>query len=208
MSAANSHFYYGYAHFYYCVIHTFITALQFGKREPVEKVVEKVMTKTLFYIVLALLYTVYSSCEMGTQRIQNKQKSNNLTEKCIVEFIIDDDIKLCYLSKSSYFEDDLYERPRIITINGLTSIEGIDEMTGTGFMSVSPNKKYLMLYKIGFSFIFEDSTKFYEKYSHLIVDINQHEVVQELYAKNCDGFWSEQDEWINAVDSSIIFPNK
>lgn len=114
------------------------------------------MIKTLLYIVLTLLYTFIISCEARIQRSLNKQKSSNLNQKCIAEFFIDNDTKLCYLSTSSHFIEHLYERPRIVTQSDLISIKGIDEMTGTGFMSVSPNGKYLMLYKIEVSYLNEE----------------------------------------------------
>jgi hypothetical protein len=164
------------------------------------------MIKALCYIVLILLNTFFIACETGIQRISNNQKNTTLNQKCIAEFFIDKDTKLCYLSNSVLFAEDIYERPRILHKNDLIPVKGIDEATGTGFMSISPHKKYLMLYKIEVSCLNEECTKVFEKWSQLIVDIQQRKVVEYLSENQCEGFWSRQDEWISIVDSSVIFP--
>ena len=160
------------------------------------------MNKLFTYIII--ITTMFLSCKFANN--ENKQNISHHKNKysCVKKIEIDESRYLCYQRKDSML-NNLYNEPYIVERTIQYKIEGIEEDVGTGFWSISPNKKYLMLYKIGFSFISEDSTKFFEKYSHLIIDINQHEIVKELYANDCDGFWSENDEWIRNLDSVIVF---
>lgn len=135
------------------------------------------------------------------------EKSHELKSfSCIEQYVIDSTIALCFSQYFDTIENVNYNFPVVIKNGSFYTIDGVDSFYNFNFISFSPHKKYLMLSKIGYSYIFENNSKFFEKYSQIIIDLKKVKVIEEIYGNNCDGFWSINDEWINAVDSNVVFP--
>lgn len=123
---------------------------------------------------------------------------------CDITFVIDNSKTICFTQYFDKLDNRIYYFPQIVENGVIYKIDGIDSYYNINFIGISPKKKYLMLSKIGYSYIYEDNAEYFEKYSQVIVDIKNHKVLDELNGSNCDGFWTINDEWLNS-DSTIIF---
>lgn len=115
-------------------------------------------------------------------------------------------VKSCKLSFSEYNEEfKLYKKPFILKGGKKYKIQGYDNENYSGgqILSMSPNKKYIVLDYISKGYVDDGLNKtLHENYLCVIVDITKRKVVTELQG-DCGGSWNKQNRWVN--DGKIIF---
>lgn len=102
-------------------------------------------------------------------------------------------------------EFQMYQKPFILMGKKKYKIQGYDNenYSGGSILSVSPNKKYIVLDYISKGYVDDGTNKtLYENYLCVIVDVSKKLVVKEMQ-EDCGGNWNENNEWVN--NGQLIF---
>lgn len=114
--------------------------------------------------------------------------------------------KSCKLGFGEYDKEfKLYKKPFILKEGKRYKIQGYDNENYSGgqILSISPNKKYIVLDYISKGYVDDGVNKtLHENYLCVIVDVMKRKVVTELQ-EDCGGSWNKQNRWVN--DGKVVF---
>ncbi len=100
----------------------------------------------------------------------------------------------------------LYQNPFILKGKKKYKIIGYDtnnSYSGGEILSISPNKKYIILDNISKGYVDDGTNKtLYENYSCVIIDLYNKKVLLEMQ-DDCGGNWNKENEWIS--NEKLIF---
>lgn len=102
-------------------------------------------------------------------------------------------------------EFNMYQKPYILKGRKKNKIQGYDDAnySGGNILSISPNKKYIVLDYISKGYVDDGTNKtLYENYLCVIVDVSKKLVVKEMQ-EDCGENWNENNEWVN--NGQLIF---
>ncbi|PNW11191.1 hypothetical protein C1637_23165, partial [Chryseobacterium lactis] len=140
-------------------------------------------------IIILLLFTIII--------IFSQTKSN------IIPISISKSYQLGFTEYNKEFK--LYQNPYILKGGKRYKIKGYHNANYSGgkILSISPNKKYIVLDYISKGYVDDGVNKIlYENYLCVIVDVAKRKVVTELQG-DCGGKWNKQSRWVN--DGKLIF---